>query len=63
MGFLKCMKNIMERLIYYFTEMGYSVYAIEHRDMEDPGFIWKKTKSQISIDKFEYYVRRFKRFS
>lgn len=60
-GFSECIEKYNE-LIYYFTEMGYSVYAIEHRGHGRSGSFGKKHKSQISIDKFEYYVEDLRIF-
>lgn len=60
-GFSECIEKYNE-LIYYFMEMGYSVYAIEHRGHGRSGSLGKYDKTQINIDKFEYYVEDFKKF-
>lgn len=49
-------------MIYYFMKMGYSVYAIEHRGHGRSGSLSRVHKSQINIDKFEYYVEDLKMF-
>ena len=60
-GFTECISKFTE-MIYYFTEMGYSVYALEHRGHGRSGFLGKYHKSQVSIEKFIYYVEDLKKF-
>lgn len=49
-------------LIYYFTEMGYSVYGLEHRGHGRSSNLNFKEKSQIHIDSFDYYIEDLKIF-
>ena len=58
-GFSECINKFTE-MIYYFLEMGYSVYAIEHRGHGRSGSLSKTDKSQVNIDKFENYVEDLK---
>lgn len=60
-GFCECLDKYKE-LIYYFTEMGYSVYAVEHRGHGRSGSLSNTDKTQINIDKFNYYVEDLKIF-
>lgn len=60
-GFSECIDKFTE-MIYYFTEMGYSVYAIEHRGHGRSGSLSNIHKSQVNIDKFIYYVEDLKIF-
>ena len=60
-GFCECLDKFKE-LIYYFIEMGYSVYAIEHRGHGRSGCLSKKNKTQVNIDKFQYYIEDLKTF-
>lgn len=60
-GFSECIDKFIE-MIYYFIEMGYSVYAIEHRGHGRSGHLSKTDKSQVNIDKFENYVEDLKIF-
>lgn len=60
-GFSECINKFTE-MIYYFLEMGYSVYAIEHRGHGRSCSLSKTDKSQVNIDKFENYVEDLKLF-
>ncbi|MBT9831957.1 alpha/beta fold hydrolase [Clostridium baratii] len=60
-GFSECIDKFTE-MIYYFTEMGYSVYAIEHRGHGRSGSLSKTHKNQINVEKFKYYVDDLKTF-
>ena len=60
-GFSECIDKFTE-MIYYFTEMGYSVYAIEHRGHGRSGSLGKTHKNQINVEKFKYYVDDLKTF-
>ena len=60
-GFSECLYKFNE-IIYYFTKMGYSVFAIEHRGHGRSGCLSKTHKNQINIDKFQYYVEDLKIF-
>lgn len=60
-GFSECLEKYKE-LIFYFTQMGYSVYAIEHRGHGRSGSLGKKHNTQVSVDKFEYYIEDLKVF-
>lgn len=60
-GFSECLEKYNE-LIYYFTQDGYSVYAIEHRGHGRSGYLGKRHKSQVNVEKFEYYVEDLKTF-
>lgn len=60
-GFSECLEKYKE-LIFYFTQMGYSVYGIEHRGHGRSGSLGKKHNTQVSLDKFEYYIEDLKVF-
>lgn len=60
-GFSECLDKYKE-LIYYFIEMGYSVYAIEHRGHGRSGYLSKIHNTQVNLDKFQYYVDDLKTF-
>ena len=60
-GFSEYIEKYNE-IIYYFTQMGYSVYIIEHRGHGRSGKLGKYHDIQISVEKFEYYVEDFKTF-
>ena len=60
-GFTECLEKFTE-LIYYFTEMGYSVYGLEHRGHGRSSNLNLKEKSQIHIDSFDYYIEDLKIF-
>ena len=60
-GFSECIDKFTE-MIYYFMEMGYSVYAIEHRGHGRSGSLSKNDKSQVNVEKFKYYVEDLKMF-
>lgn len=60
-GFSECIDKFTE-MIYYFTEMGYSVYGIEHRGHGRSGSLGKTHKNQINVEKFKYYVDDLKTF-
>lgn len=60
-GFSECLEKFTE-LIYYYTELGYSVYGVEHRGHGRSSNLNLKEKSQVHIDKFDYYVEDLKIF-
>ena len=60
-GFSECIDKFKE-IIYYFIEMGYSVYALEHRGHGRSGCLSKKHKSQVSVENFKYYIEDLKFF-
>lgn len=60
-GFSECLEKYKE-LIFYFIKMGYSVYGIEHRGHGRSGYLGKVHNTQVSIDKYEYYVEDLKAF-
>lgn len=51
-----------DELIYYFTSMGYSVFAMEHRGHGNSGKLGIADSSQIYVEDFDYYVEDFKKF-
>lgn len=51
-----------DELIYYFTSMGYSVFAMEHRGHGNSGNLGIADSSQIYVEDFDYYVEDFKKF-
>ncbi|MEG1870697.1 MAG: alpha/beta hydrolase, partial [Peptostreptococcaceae bacterium] len=60
-GFCECLEKYKE-LIYYFVDRGYSVFGFEHRGHGRSGHLSKKYKSQVNIEKFDYYVEDLKEF-
>ncbi len=60
-GFCECLEKYKE-IIYYFIEEGYSVFGMEHRGHGRSGHLGRKYKSQVDIEKFDYYVEDFKLF-
>lgn len=58
-GFGESIEKFYE-LIYYFTQNGYSVYALEHRGHSHSDRFSKK--SQIYIDDYNYYIDDLKLF-
>ena len=60
-GFCECLEKYKE-IIYYFIEEGYSVFGIEHRGHGRSGHLSKKYKSQVNVEKFDYYIEDLKRF-
>lgn len=59
-GFGECAEKYNE-LIYYFMRAGYSVFIIEHRGQGRSQRLGIDS-SQISVEKFDYYVEDFKKF-
>lgn len=60
-GFCECLEKYKE-IIYYFIEEGYSVFGLEHRGHGRSGYLGKKYKSQVNVEKFEYYIDDLKIF-
>lgn len=51
-----------EEMIYYFTKMGYSVFALEHRGHGNSSTLGVEDESQIFVEYFDYYVEDLKLF-
>lgn len=49
-------------LIYYFINMGYSVYGLEHRGHGNSTNLGVKDSTQINVEDFDYYIEDFKTF-
>lgn len=60
-GFTECIEKYME-IIYYFTREGYSVFIMEHRGHGRSGNLGANDKSQINVEKFDYYIKDLKCF-
>ena len=60
-GFTECLEKFSE-LIYYLTELGYSVYGIEHRGHGRSSSLNEKEKTQVHIEAFDYYIEDLKCF-
>jgi lysophospholipase len=60
-GFTECIEKYME-VIYYFTREGYSVFVMEHRGHGRSGNLGTNNKSQINVEKFDYYINDLKYF-
>lgn len=59
-GFTENLEKYNE-MIYYFTNMGYSVYALEHRGHSRSGRLGKDD-TQVNVEDFDYYVEDLKTF-
>lgn len=51
-----------EEIIYYFLKNGYSVFGIEHRGHGRSGAFGKLDKTQVTVEKFDYYIEDLKKF-
>lgn len=59
-GFTENLEKYNE-MIYYFVNMGYSVYAMEHRGHSRSGRLGID-EYQVHVEKFDYYVSDLKKF-
>ncbi|MDO5040187.1 alpha/beta fold hydrolase [Clostridium sp.] len=51
-----------EEIIYYFLKNGYSVFGLEHRGHGRSGCFGKIDKTQVTVEKFDYYIEDLKKF-
>lgn len=60
-GYSEYLKRYRE-LIYYFNNMGYSVYGLEHRGHGNSGTLGVEDDTQIYVNSFDDYIEDFKTF-